>query len=645
MIARMLGVGAALLLFAQAHAEPPPIAAFARRPAMSGVGISPDGAEIEYLTGLEGRAALLVAPLEGNAPVRGVLKSLPDAPQLRWCRFKTATRLLCGLEGVSDRVGLFYPYRRLVAVDSDGSKLRVLVANSAYRGSQLQDDIIDWLPANPGRVLIALAGMHAQFPSVQELDVNDGGLHFRVDARPPIRQFATDAAGEVRLGCGFYDTLITCMTRDRGAISWKPLVSFEAFQRRQQRVLEPLGFGTDPNIVYARGDFEGREALWRIDLADREQPQLEFVHPAVDMGHAILDTDRRLLGVEYDTDRPQVYGIDPEYDAEMQALAKAIPEHYLAILSRSADRQRQIIGAFSDVDAGTYYLFDVPSHALRRLGVEYPELPAASLARMRTIEYPARDGTRIPGYLTVPVGVRAEHLPLIVLPHGGPRARDSWRFDFLSQFLVSRGYAVLQMNFRGSTGYGSDWLYAAHQDWGGLTYDDITDGTRWAVASGLADRARICIVGWSFGGYAALLGATRDSGLYRCAVSIAGISSLNALVEANLLLEASDLRRRVVGTDRAKLERDSPLKHAAGVSIPLLLVHGTQDWQVYVAQSERMAAALKWEKKPYELLLLEGEGHAIAGEKARAQLLEAIERFLRQNLGPGAVTPPTSPPG
>ena len=176
-------------------------------------------------------------------------------------------------------------------------------------------------------------------------------------------------------------------------------------------------------------------------------------------------------------------------------------------------------------------IFDGNAHKLSKLARPYPDRDTATLAPMRSISYPARDGTRIPGYLSTPRGAPTSHLPLIVMPHGGPIARDTWGYFFLRQFLLSRGYAVLQMNFRGSYGYGGDWFFAAHQDWGGLTYDDVVDGARWAVQTGISDPDKVCIVGWSFGGYIALLGAQRNPELFHCAVDIAGVSDLGLLID------------------------------------------------------------------------------------------------------------------
>ncbi len=226
----------------------------------------------------------------------------------------------------------------------------------------------------------------------------------------------------------------------------------------------------------------------------------------------------------------------------------------------------------------------------------------------------------------------AQHLPLIVMPHGGPINRDSWHFDFLQQFLVSRGYAVLQMNFRGSGGYGQQWFHAAHQDWGGLTYDDVIDATRWAIKNGTADPGRIGIVGWSFGGYVALLAATRNSDLFKCAVSIAGVSDLKLLEREAMGASNAQVVREQIGTNSDKLIADSPRRHAADVRIPITMIHGTTDPQVDVEHSRAMATALTHANKPFELIEIKDADHQIARREDRIQLLQAVEKQLTATI-------------
>jgi dipeptidyl aminopeptidase/acylaminoacyl peptidase len=364
-----------------------------------------------------------------------------------------------------------------------------------------------------------------------------------------------------------------------------------------------------------------------------------FAHPAVDIAGPLLGADGRLLGVAYETDHPDVYYTDPRASGLIRAVKAVYPQQFSRIVGATRDESVYVIASYSDVEPTHYSVLDAAAGRLTAIGPDAARrrLPdPAELAPMQPVNYPARDGTVIPGYLTTPRGVPAKQLPLVVLPHGGPISRDEWRYFFLTQFLVSRGYAVLQMNFRGSSGYGDEWFYAAHQDWGGLTYDDVLDGARWAIARHIADPGRVAIVGWSFGGYLALLGAQRDGKTFRCAVSIAGPSDLGLLASEELRFLNGELAQKQIGTDRDKLRRNSPRLHAAEFSVPVLLVQGDHDAQVQFEQSSAMDEALTRAGKPHRFVRLPGADHQLSREADRVTLLTEVEAFLGEHLRPVA---------
>ena len=651
-----------LLLNVAVRAEAPPISAFARGEEIVDAAISPDGRYLAVLTTLQG---LRVAVVQDRSVKDGravpVMSSAADNRfYIDWCHWATNTRLLCGLRGGVHDQGIVYIATRLAAVDADGKHLMTLVQGNdvAAAAGQLQDEIIDWSPGPPDTVLIAaqasrlsatdrailkqgagfVGNVTDEFPSLYELNVVTGKMQRRMEGRRPLREYLSDHQGQVRLGWGVVDGTdqIEFDARDPRSGTWQRLLKYEAFH--EDKVLRPIAICADkPDCAYAIGDSEGRAALWRMDLTGRSAPVLEFSHPAVDVDEPLFANDGRLLGVMYATDRPFVYYTDAQRAQILRGLKSVLPGKFIVITDATRDDKLYLVRTSSDVDGGTYYLLDVVKGELSRIGTAYPELEATPLGRMQTISYAARDGTVIPGYLTVPPGVRAEHLPLVVMPHGGPISRDTWRFDFLRAFLVSRGYAVLQMNFRGSAGYGSKWFYDAHQDWGGLTYSDIADGARWAVREGIADPARVGIVGWSFGGYAALLGAVRNGDLFRCAVSIAGVSDLTLLEREQWQFVEGAIARRQIGTDSAKLKADSPRNHAAEIAIPLLMIHGDNDAQANIEQSKAMDRALSKYGKPHELILIDGADHQMSRASDRTTLLTAVEKFLALHLGVGTV--------
>jgi dipeptidyl aminopeptidase/acylaminoacyl peptidase len=639
---------------AVADAAPPPIAAFARLEQLRSLSLSPDGKYLAFISQSQGKriAMTMAVDVAGAAPKLVMTSDKDGNFDLTWCRWAKNSRLLCGFVAPIEQHGRVFRISRLVAVNADGSGMKVLLQNSpVVMSNSQQDNILDRLPDSTSTVLIqtyeslsktgaSIGYYEAQkfYPAVFELDIYSGQLKKHTPARPPISQFQSDGHGNVRFGSGLEGTAMKYFARRKDESEWRELAKIEVQSLNTASALGdfmvPLSVIPESNQAYALGPMGDRKALFQIDLEDRGSPKLIFEHPRVDIGGVVRDSDGALLAVSYDTDRPFVYYMESKMEALLAGVKKALPDTFNTIVSASRDRTMFVIAARSDVNAGVYYLFDAASGQLTRLGSVYPELDPASMARQQSIEYKATDGVAIPGYLSVPVGVRAEKLPLIVMPHGGPEARDYWRFDFLRSFLTSRGYAVLQMNFRGSSGYGTNWLYAAKSDWGGLTHSDVRDAATWAVEKGIADPQRMCIVGWSFGGYEALLGAVRDHDLYRCAASIAGVSDL---AELKKTIGNVTIANRRIGRDDEKLERDSPAQNAALVKMPVLMVHGTLDAQAPFEQSKDMAAALKKADKDFKFVVIENGDHGLVRESERTVLLTELEKFLQTHLGQGSV--------
>jgi len=637
------------------QAQQIPIEVFAAAEAIADAAISPDGhylAEIVHLKGAP--EVVLVRDLKNpTQKSRIVLSEVPGKFEISWCQFATPGRLVCGYRGNVDDAGVLVTVTRLVAVDVDGKNQLVLLQDTL--GGQFQDEVVDWSPGKPDTVLIqaqedltdgwtkSLLSMggtvygsttSGAYPALFELNVVNGRIRLALHATPPILNYMSDFHGHARIASGYTSDTTTeqYFVRSEDERGWTHLLKFEAFQRGD-RLLPVAVDAQNPNYAYAIGRSGDHDALWSIDLTDREGPKLIYGNEAVDIDGPVLLKSGELLGVSYETDRPHMYYTNSPLAGVLRKLDSALSDTRNSIIDCTNDRSLCIVHCTSDVEPGTWYLLDTVAFRLIPLGRTNPGLDAQLLAHLSPISFPARDGTMIPGYLMIPRGAKAEHLPLIVMPHGGPIARDRWEYFFLQQFLVNRGYAVLQMNFRGSGGFGHAWYAAAHQDWGGLTYNDIVDGARWAVSSGLADPQRMAIVGWSFGGYAALLGAVRDGSLFRCAVSIAGISDLGLMLSDESNFTNSAIVRAQVGSQSDKLKADSPRRHADTVSVPLLLIHGDNDVNVDIDQSRAMVKAMKSANKPYEYLELKGADHHIEHSKDREAMLGAIERFLALQLG------------
>jgi dipeptidyl aminopeptidase/acylaminoacyl peptidase len=668
-----------------ATAAPQPLENFARMPQMRDAVISSDGLTVAFVSGLGDASVVMTFDRRTNSAFRRIAASEPGKFDVDRCDWANNERLVCSLTGnIRGRRFAEAPFYRTMAVDTTGENIKTLDvlaekgnplaakttpqnfnAGTNYRtnqsdqgaagqpdytltsygaksgrtfeyfGGQRSDQIVGIRPDDHDHILIQADDDGNQLPSVFALNVYTGNRSVVVRQSPPIRQFVTDGKGNVRLGWALTARLNAYYFARTEADDWRPLERANAFAKRQPLV--PIGAASGKDAAYAISEHEGRNALWTFDLTDQHEPAVLFSPPHADVVDPLLTNDRRLFGIGYDLERPAAYYTDEALRGVMDQINRQFPTRFNLAVDMTRDEETLVIRSFSDVDEGTYYLFNREEKKLKRLGNAYPELKTESLGEMKPITYKAADGTEIPGYLTVPNGVKAENLPLIVLPHDGPAARDTWRFSFLRAFLANRGYAVLQMNYRGSSGYGQKWREAAKQDWGGVPYSDITDATRWAVASGIADPKRVCIAGWGFGGYAALLGAARNGDLYKCSISIGGVSDLTMLRDNASLsgAAAAAFLAEQIGSDKERLTRDSPAEHAGAISIPVLLVHGDLDWQVQIDQSKKMASALKKQKKDHKAVFIKGAGHDLDRKSDRMTLLKEVEEFLQKNLGPG----------
>jgi dipeptidyl aminopeptidase/acylaminoacyl peptidase len=330
-----------------------------------------------------------------------------------------------------------------------------------------------------------------------------------------------------------------------------------------------------------------------------------------------------------------VHYFDDEERQDQESLGRIYPGKQARVVSRDKSRNKLIVRVESPSSSPAYYYFDIAKNVYAPLGSAYPQLDGMTLSETRPIAYQARDGLRIDGYLTVPKGAEARRLPLIVHPHGGPAARDAMTYSYWVQYFASRGWAVLQMNFRGSEGYGDAFENAGRGQWGRAMQDDVTDGVRWAVAEGLADPDRICIVGASYGGYVALWGAASTPELYRCAVSLNGVSDIRAMINDARHYTNFMLTRDYLAHEDP--DAVAPVRHADKVRVPVLVGYGTKDRSVGPDQSTAMIAALRRAGKPVAAVELEGGDHYLTHERHRVQFFQAMDAFLQEHLGLGPV--------
>ncbi|MGH8939852.1 MAG: alpha/beta hydrolase family protein, partial [Actinomycetes bacterium] len=365
-----------------------------------------------------------------------------------------------------------------------------------------------------------------------------------------------------------------------------------------------------------------------LDGSGRREPVLS--HDQVDVDGVVrLGRPARVIGATYATERRSIVYFDPELKAVAAQLSKALPNSPLVYFAGASDDETKLlIWAGSDTDPGTYYVLDRTTKKMTPLMRGRPELDGVRLAEMKPVTYKAADGTMVPAYLTLPPGGSGRGLPAIVMPHGGPGARDEWGFDWLAQYFANRGFAVLQPNFRGSAGYGEAWFEKnGFQSWK-TAIGDVNAAGRWLEAQGIAAPGKLAIVGWSYGGYAALQSPSLDPNLFKAIVAVAPVTDLDRLREAHRSYSNFKLVDRFIGNG-AHVRAGSPAQNVAAIKAPVLLFHGDKDTNVGIDQSKLMADRLRDAGKPVEYIEFRGLDHQLDDAPARTRLLSTTDAFLR----------------
>jgi dipeptidyl aminopeptidase/acylaminoacyl peptidase len=406
----------------------------------------------------------------------------------------------------------------------------------------------------------------------------------------------------------------------------------------------PVHFTKDNSKVYMETN-KGNTDLTRLVLFDPVTKTEQVVESdplnRVDFGNATFsDLTDELVATSYDDERTRIYWKDKEWEKDYNLIKSKLPGKEISPGSSTTDERLWMIVANSDREPGERYLFDRNTKKLTFQYRVFDNLPREALAQQKSISYTSTDGLKIPAYLTLPVGVTPKNLPLVVFPHGGPWGRDSWGYNSIAQFLANRGYAVLQPNFRASTGYGKKFLDAGNNEWGQKMQDDLTNGVRYLIAQGIADPKRVGIMGGSYGGYAVLAGLAFTPDLYAAGVSIVGPSNLITLLnsippywEAGRITMYERMGNPTTPAGRAQLARQSPLNSAARIKAPLLVVQGANDPRVNRAESEQLVIALRDRGFPVEYILAPDEGHGFARPINNLVLFTSAEKFLAKHLG------------
>jgi dipeptidyl aminopeptidase/acylaminoacyl peptidase len=631
--AAMAAILLALATGPAAAAPPPriPVEAFGDLPFIRDPQISPDGRYVVAESVMDKKKALVLADL--SAPDYGIgTIAIPDKTEMIWMHWAGSRRVLMSLLVPQRLDGTDIKVIRLFMFDMDTRSVKMLGDRvGGFDGG----DVIFFDPAG-AYILLAAAPTLFDAPTVLRVDLATGKATGVVAARRGVWSWYADTKGVVRAGVGDDDDGWSLYYRDSGAANFHRIAKVRDPKERSAVFAEHLYIapGSDKGYVVTNS-VDGRYGVYHYDFTTGTIGNPVYENPDVDIEEDGITGSRtgEIASVDYVDDRERVYWLDPEMKAVQARLDKAFPGLVNRIVSRDASDRMMVVASASASDPGGYYIFDRVKGELREFAHPYAELDGATLAPVVPVHYAARDGLSIPGYLTLPVGRAARGLPLIVLPHGGPFARDKWEYDPWVQFLANRGYAVLQPNFRGSTGYGKAFVDAATGEWGRKMQDDIDDGVHWLAAQGTIDPKRVCIMGGSYGGYAAMWAAVRNPEIYRCAISVAGISDMSGMLRYDAawmtpIRYYHDWRTRIQGEGNQNLGGISALQHVADIKIPILIAHGKKDHRVPVSQSIRLHEALDKAGKPNDFVLYPDEDHGFSKVEDSVDFLKRLEAFL-----------------
>lgn len=623
----------ALLVFEPAAmAAPAPSIAterFAQLPVLKKPILSPNGRRIAARSELDGKT--IVAILDADRPQlppRSIALGETDVRAMRWAG---SDRLLLTVR-TSEKIagGYDFYFLRLLAVDVASGASRVLDGRSRgiYAGDVLYAD-----PSGAWALVASQDDIHS-YPSVKRVDLATGKAVQVEKARDGIWDWYADEQGIVRAGVAYSGRKWTLWYRDVAGERLR-LVRGKLDKDDDSTVDRFIFRGVNNWVV--TNERSGRFGLYRFDIKSGEVGAAMFEHPTADLDEVYYDpATGEVNAVQYEDDRKRLVWFDSDLKALQAKLDRALPGAVNLPIDWSTDENRVLIWSQGASDPGRYFLLDRKSAQMHAVVDPYPAIDPAQLADVRWVHYTARDGLRIPAYLTLPKGRDATNLPLILMPHGGPFERDHWEYNSLLQFLANRGYAVLQPQFRGSTGHGKDFVAKGYGEWGRRMQDDLDDGVDWLVGSGQVDPKRVCIVGASYGGYAAMWGAIRNPGRFRCAASMAGVSDLPKMISYDRKLFSAtryfkEWRSKVQGSEATDMRSVSPINFADRLKIPIFIAHGEKDENVPPDQSRAMVAALAAGNANVTSVFYPEAAHGWDRAEDQQDWLRRLEAFLAEH--------------
>lgn len=627
--------------------------AFGARESVTGASLSPDGRRLSFLAPGPGQGnALFAVPVDGSAKPSRVIDASGDPERIEHCGWVSNQRLLCSIVSVVATSTGPETVSRMVAVNADGSEAKLVSRKAgpdALYVSRFGGRVVDWNPGIDGSVLMGNWYVPEARIGTNVAQRLEGYGVDRVDTltlatkrvAPPRRdavEYISDGQGVVRImGMGervaeHYSTgTVRYRYRKPGGGDWQALSEHDTATREG---FNPFAVDSAANVAYGFKPLDGRLALYKKSLDGSGAETLVFSRPDVDVdGLVRIGRSQRVIGVTYATERRQAHYFDPEYEKLGASLSRALPGNPLiSFEGASADEQVLLIWAGGDTDPGRYYALNRKTKQMSPLLLSRPELAEVKLARVTPVSVRAADGTAVPAYLTLPASGADKGLPAIVMPHGGPGSRDEWGFDWLAQYFAARGYAVLQPNFRGSLGYGDAWYRKnGFQSWR-IAIGDVADSGRWLISQGIADPKRLAILGWSYGGYAALQSGVVAPDLFKAIVAIAPVTDLAQLKMQYVDSTARREVRDFIGSG-PHIREGSPAQNAEKIAAPVLLFHGALDVNVRAGATRLMQDRLKAAGKRHEAVIYPKLDHYLDDASVRAGMLAKSDAFLRAAMG------------
>ena len=599
--------------------KPIPVRDFFRNPERSGFALSQNGKFLSWLEPYRNRLNVYVRPLAGGRARRVTAETARDLAGYFW----KGDRILYEKDFGGDE------NFHLVSVGLDGKDLKDLTP-----GEKLTAQVVDQLPDDDRHLLVSHNRRDPQVFDVFRIDVKTG--EERLVARNPgnITGWLTDHAGQLRVAIATDGVDSSVLYRDQETDPFRTLLTTSF-----KETVAPLFFTFDNQRLFvASNRGRDRTAIFEFDPVTAKEGKLLFEHPEVDVDELGYSRKRKVLtSVRFTTWKDQRVILDPQTQAMFKTVEAQLPGYEVDFSASDQAEDKFIVVSYNDRTQGKRYLFDLATGKLTFLAEIAPWLKEGDLAEMKPVSYTSRDGLTIHGYLTLPKGVPPKLLPVVVNPHGGPWARDSWGYNPEVQFLANRGYAVFQPNFRGSTGYGRSFWEASFKQWGNTMQNDVTDGVQWLIGQGIADPRRVAIYGGSYGGYCTLAGITFTPDLYAAAVDYVGVSNLFTFMTTipPYWKPFLAMMYEMVGNpeqDKAMLTAFSPVFHVDRIRTPLFIAQGANDPRVNQAESDQMVAALKKRGVAVEYMVKADEGHGFQNEENRLEFYEAMETFLALHL-------------